>query len=46
MSLPEMVPLEQERGLKIRVYEALRELIGRMDIYSGRQPGRKAQAMY
>jgi DNA-binding GntR family transcriptional regulator len=33
MSLTGIVPLEQSKGLKTRVYEALRELIGHMDIY-------------
>lgn len=38
MSLPGIVPLEQSKGLKIQVYEALRELIGHMDIYDSREP--------
>ena len=38
MSLPGIVPLAQSKGLKIQVYEALRELIGRMDIYTSTQP--------
>ena len=38
MSLPGIIPLAQSRGLKIQVYEALRELIGRMDIYTSRDP--------
>ena len=38
MSLPGIVPLAQSRGLKIQVYEALRELIGRMDIYGSQEP--------
>ena len=38
MSLPGIVPLAQSRGLKIQVYEALRELIGRMDIYTSKDP--------
>jgi len=38
MSLPGIVPLEQSKGLKIQVYEALRELIGHMDIYDSPQP--------
>ena len=38
MSVPEVMPLAQSRGLKARVYEALRELIGRMDIYGNRDP--------
>jgi len=33
MSLTGIIPLEQSKGLKTRVYEALRELIGHMDIY-------------
>ena len=36
MSLPGIIPLAQGRGLKIQVYEALRELIGHMDIYSSK----------
>ncbi|MDH3760920.1 MAG: GntR family transcriptional regulator [Gammaproteobacteria bacterium] len=36
MSLSGIVPLEQSKGLKTRVYEALRELIGHMDIYHSR----------
>lgn len=35
MSLTGIVPLEPTKCLKTRVYEALRELIGHMDIYSG-----------
>lgn len=35
MSLTGIVPLEPTKGLKTQVYEALRELIGHMDIYSG-----------
>ena len=35
MSLNGIVPLEPTKGLKTQVYEALRELIGHMDIYSG-----------
>ena len=35
-----MVPLAQSRGLKIQVYEALRELNGHMDIYSSNEPVR------
>ena len=31
-----VAPLAQSRGLKVQVYEALRELIGRMDIYADR----------
>jgi DNA-binding GntR family transcriptional regulator len=38
MSLPGIVPLAQSKGLKIQVYEALRELIGHMDIYTSAQP--------
>ena len=38
MSLPGIIPLAQSRGLKIQVYEALRELIGHMDIYSSNDP--------
>lgn len=38
MSLSGIVPLEQSKGLKIRVYEALRELIGHMDIYHSTDP--------
>ena len=38
MSLQEIIPLAQARGLKIQVYEALRELIGRMDIYTSEKP--------
>ena len=38
MSLPGIIPLAQGRGLKIQVYEALRELIGHMDIYSSKNP--------
>jgi DNA-binding GntR family transcriptional regulator len=38
MSLPGIVPLAQAKGLKIQVYEALRELIGHMDIYGSKQP--------
>jgi DNA-binding GntR family transcriptional regulator len=38
MSLSGIVPLEQSKGLKTRVYEALRELIGHMDIYSSKDP--------
>ena len=36
MILSDIVPLEQSKGLKARVYEALRELIGHMDIYSSK----------
>ena len=38
MSLSGIVPLEPTRGLKSRVYEALKELIGHMDIYSTPEP--------
>jgi DNA-binding GntR family transcriptional regulator len=38
MSLSGIVPLEQPKGLKTRVYVALRELIGHMDIYSSKDP--------
>ena len=38
MTLPGIIPLAQSRGLKIQVYEALRELIGRMDIYTSKDP--------
>ncbi len=38
MSLTGIVPLEQSKGLKTRVYEALRELIGHMDIYTSKDP--------
>lgn len=38
MSLTDIVPLEPSKGLKTQVYEALRELIGRMDIYGSDEP--------
>jgi len=38
MSLTGIVPLEQSKGLKTRVHEALRELIGHLDIYGSRDP--------
>lgn len=38
VSLSGIVPLEQSKGLKVRVYEALRELIGHMDIYHSKDP--------
>ena len=38
MILSDIVPLEQSKGLKTRVYQALRELIGHMDIYSSKDP--------
>jgi DNA-binding GntR family transcriptional regulator len=34
MSVSGIVPLEQTKALKTRVYDALKELIGHMDIYS------------
>jgi DNA-binding GntR family transcriptional regulator len=37
MSLPGIVPLAQAKGLKIQAYEALRELIGHMDIYGSKE---------
>ena len=40
MSLSGIVPLAQQKGLKIQVYEALRELIGHMDIYGSKEPVR------
>ena len=36
--MPGIVPLAQSKGLKIQVYEALRELIGHMDIYGSKDP--------
>jgi len=38
MSLSGIVPLEHTKGLKTRVYESLRELIGRMEIYASKEP--------
>jgi len=38
MSLSGIVPLEQTKVLKTRVYEALKELIGHMDIYGREEP--------
>ena len=38
MSLTGIVPLALSKGLKIQVYEALRELIGHMDIYGSKEP--------
>ena len=38
MSLNRIVPLEPSKALKTRVYEALRDLIGHMDIYSSQEP--------
>jgi len=38
MSMPGILPLAQSRGLKVQAYEALRELIGRMDIYGSKDP--------
>jgi DNA-binding GntR family transcriptional regulator len=40
MSFSGIVPLEPAKGLKTQVYEALRDLIGHMDIYSGKEPFR------
>jgi DNA-binding GntR family transcriptional regulator len=37
MSVSDIVPLEPSKGLKTRVYEALKELIGHMDIYSSKE---------
>jgi DNA-binding GntR family transcriptional regulator len=37
MNLPGIVPLAQAKGLKIQAYEALRELIGHMDIYGSKE---------
>ena len=37
MSVSGIVPLEPSKGLKTRVYEALKELIGHMDIYSNKE---------
>jgi DNA-binding GntR family transcriptional regulator len=37
MSVSGVVPLEPSKGLKTRVYEALKELIGHMDIYSNKE---------
>ncbi len=37
MSVSDVVPLEPSKGLKTRVYEALKELIGHMDIYSSKE---------
>ena len=36
MSVSGIAPLEPSKALKTRVYEALKELIGHMDIYSGK----------
>jgi DNA-binding GntR family transcriptional regulator len=36
MSVSDIVPLEPSKALKTRVYEALKELIGHMDIYSSK----------
>jgi DNA-binding GntR family transcriptional regulator len=36
MSASDIVPLEPTKALKTRVYEALKELIGHMDIYSSK----------
>ena len=38
MSVNRIVPLEPSKALKTRVYEALRDLIGHMDIYSSEEP--------
>jgi len=38
MSLSGIVPLAPAKGLKTQVYEALRDLIGHMDIYSSKEP--------
>ena len=38
MSLSGIVPLEPSQGLKTRVYQTLRELIGHMDIYGSKDP--------
>ena len=38
MSVNRIVPLEPAKALKTRVYEALRDLIGHMDIYSSEEP--------
>jgi DNA-binding GntR family transcriptional regulator len=37
MSVSDIVPLEPSKALKTRVYEALKELIGHMDIYSSKE---------
>jgi DNA-binding GntR family transcriptional regulator len=37
MSVSGIVPLEPAKALKTRVYEALKELIGHMDIYSSKE---------
>jgi DNA-binding GntR family transcriptional regulator len=37
MSVSGIVPLEPAKALKTRVYEALKELIGHMDIYSNKE---------
>jgi DNA-binding GntR family transcriptional regulator len=37
MSVSDVVPLEPSKALKTRVYEALKELIGHMDIYSSKE---------
>jgi DNA-binding GntR family transcriptional regulator len=37
MSVSGIVPLEPSKALKTRVYEALKELIGHMDIYSSKE---------
>jgi DNA-binding GntR family transcriptional regulator len=38
MSVSGIAPLEPSKALKTRVYEALKELIGHMDIYSRKEP--------
>jgi DNA-binding GntR family transcriptional regulator len=37
MSVSDIAPLEPSKALKTRVYEALKELIGHMDIYSSKE---------
>jgi DNA-binding GntR family transcriptional regulator len=37
MSVGDIVPLKPSKALKTRVYEALKELIGHMDIYSSKE---------
>jgi len=37
MSVGDIVPLEPSKALKTRVYEALKELIGHMEIYSSKE---------
>ncbi|MDH3389688.1 MAG: GntR family transcriptional regulator, partial [Gammaproteobacteria bacterium] len=38
MSVNRIVPLEPSKALKTRAYEALKDLIGHMDIYSSQEP--------